>query len=107
MLFSSGTLVSKCCHAVIVMEGNEYQCSKCLSRCESDGTLGDLAAPKAERTRLRNAVVEAAKAWSAELFTITSTTYTLDEADRLRRAAHTKLERVVDGLREFEAKQEK
>jgi hypothetical protein len=67
MVISGGTLVSDCHGAIIYLEGEEHRCMRCQQPCKSAGTLSeqyerDNAIPK-EHARLKDAVVEAAKAY--------------------------------------------
>lgn len=43
VLISAGVLVSACCHAVIMLDGDDehYQCTRCMKPCDADGTLGE------------------------------------------------------------------
>lgn len=65
MLIPAESLVSKCCKALIVMDGEQYQCVACAKHCQSGGTLADLAEPKQERQRLEREVVKTAKAYES------------------------------------------
>lgn len=43
MFISAGVLISKCCHQIIMLDGDDehYKCTRCMKPCEADGTLGE------------------------------------------------------------------
>lgn len=70
VVISAGVLISDCCHAVAVCADDKciaYQCSACAKPCTASESLSEyherLEAPKREHQRLKDAVVDAAKAW--------------------------------------------
>lgn len=95
MLVSAGMLISKCCHAMIVYDGNKYQCAACNKHCESAGTIGQQAAVESEHARLKDEVVKLAKAWQHVEASPLAESIKIDTRARLRRA--------VTALESFEA----
>lgn len=55
MLLSAGTIISKCCGAV-VYDDDGYHCMKCFRLCEAGGTLGDLYAVENQRRELESSL---------------------------------------------------
>lgn len=99
VVLSAGTLISNCCHALAVcVEGSDtdYQCTQCTKICTASESLGEyhdrLEAPKRERERLKDAVVEAAKEWREMLYMQAGTS-----------RSRAELMKAVDALKKFEA----